>query len=175
MNWTVMLLQTKKHNRKLVRWLSYSLKHWSESRCDVSHCSFIPLLQTHWIFSSLDLLIDEFTWRKKLFSRNIPTCVRCIIIPKELSSRTLMTLAPLKHPFTIDDYYLDDGTACIRGLVYKPITTVICLPCWVMIIQLMDWLCLRQEANGQHHGGIIWSPLPSRVSGGHIDSTQCAI
>lgn len=30
--------------------------------------------------------------------------------------------------------------------------TVISSPCWVMIAQLMDWLCPRRDANGQLYG-----------------------
>lgn len=127
------------------------------------HSPISPLSQTQGIFSSLDLLRLWAVTRIHL-TENYSTGSSSHVsdaaeVPKTVvtdTDRLAPSLAPGIHIETSHSWQMITPLMMWPHASEGPCTnqssTVISLPCWVMIAQLMDWLCPRRDANGQLYG-----------------------
>lgn len=141
------------------------------------HGPISPLSQTQGIFSSLDLLRLRQVTRIHLAenystgsSSHVPDAAE---VPKTVvtdTDRLAPSLAPginietSTHDRWLLPWWCDRTRR--RGPHTNQSPTVICLPCWVMSAQLMDWLRLRRDANGQLYGRQHLEPAVTESRGG---------
>lgn len=123
-----------------------------------------PLSQTQGIFSSLDLLRLWALTRIHL-TENYSTGSSSHVsdaaeVPKTVVTDTdwlTCSIFGSRNPhWNIHSWQMTTPLMMWPHASEGPSTnqspTVISSPCWVMIAQLMDWLCPRRDANGQLYG-----------------------